>query len=255
LLPRLLGPMELPAVIADRERRFAQDLGYRILRVVETLDDDAEAEIRPALEALAAGELSSALELDERLALALAGGWSWRPAAPASISLVIDGLRSGLPRSLDAHDDGWLREEVRRFVDSPAFAGPGEVFVRFAAFVEDDAIRLEAWLRGRPVVDLEAERFAAIPDGLPGPGTLRPNTTLRTGTFSAAALHTVLDWTDDDATTIAAVHWGGQPRAFALDESVVAVLDAARQGRWAGDPQTRAALLQCGALVWLPRPR
>lgn len=264
LLPRVLcEPIAIdPAAAARaRTRRFTQDVGYRILRVIETLDDDAEAELRPVLEALAEhDDPEPALhELDERLRLALAGGWTWRPAPEPSIDLVMDGLRSGLPRSLEARDDAWLRAQVKRFVASPAFAGRGELFVRFAAFVDDDAIAFEAWLRARPSVDLEAERFAAIPDGTPEAGTLRCNATLRTGTFSANALRTVLDWSDDeiadDVVELVAVHWGGEPRAFVLDAEPRRVLEAARQGRWAGDADTRAALLLCGTLVWLPRPR
>ena len=264
LLPRILCEriaIDPAAAQRERARRFAQDVGYRILRVVETLDDDAEAEVRPALEALAAGDDPQHVlpELDARTKLALAGGWTWRRAPEPTIDLVMDGLRSGLPRSLDVRDDAWLRAQVRSFVASPEFRGQGELFVRFAAFVDDDAIALEAWLRARPVIDLDAERFAAIPDGTPDDGTLRVNATLRTGTFSASALRTVLDWSDDeidgDVVELAAVHWGGEPRAFALGDEPRRVLDAATHGRWAGDPDARAALLLCGALVWLPHPR
>ena len=65
----------------------------------------------------------------------------------------------------------------------------------------------------------------------------------------------VLGLQADAAVELAAVHWGGEPRAFALGDEPRRVLDAATHGRWAGDPDARAALLLCGALVWLPHPR
>jgi hypothetical protein len=167
---------------------------------------------------------------------------------------VRDGLRSALPRSLTPA----LEAQVGAFVLSAAFRGQGEVFVRFAAFVDDPVAQLEAWLRQRPVIDLEAERFGVLPEtvpSLPGAGTLRLNSTFRLGRFPAEAVQTVLDWDADGTIDLGAVHYGGEPRAFEVTPDVEAVLEGAARGAWTGDPQTRDTLLEAGALVWLPRPR
>ena len=182
--------------------------------------------------------------------IAAAGGWLWRPAPKPSVDLVRDGLRSALPRSLTPA----LEAGVDAFVASPEFRGQGEVFVRFAAFADDPSVHLEAWLRRRPLIDLEAERFAVIPDE-PGDGTLRLNRTFRLGSFPADAVSTVLDWDSEGTVALAAVHYGGEARAFEVTPEVDAVLEGAMRGAFTGDTQTQQTLLEAGALVWLPRPR
>lgn len=158
-----------------------------------------------------------------------------------------------------------LEASAARFVASEHFGQRGDLAERFAAFLGSndappvwaDRVRLEAWLLAPPLLDLEAERFGAIPDPeAEAPGRLRPSTTLRIGEFTRDAVVSVIDWPPEGPTTVklAAALFGGSPRAVELAPQTEAELDAAKDGRIAGR-EIADALLEAGLLVWLPAPR
>ncbi len=182
------------------DRRLLQDLGYRLLLLIEPSDSGGPVEsgLLPQVDALAqacAGLLDdndaasvrdiqplveAALKTVDRLADHLppgqaaavgALGYRWRLRAAcldAGLEQVVAGLDDALPASFAELPD---REEVAwRFVDSTHFDGVGSLAARFAAWwqAEDgpdlDAMRLEAALRDLPARDHDAELFTVLPD-------------------------------------------------------------------------------------------
>lgn len=266
--------------------RTLQDVGYRSLLCIEALDsDEAEDALLPLIDQMAEHTTvlrrGSDVEIDETMAAladaletldpaanaAVFGIGEVDPAAPTTVMVdrICSGLRSALPRSLADVGDEALAPWVSRFILS-GFTGRAEVFVRFAAFLQEtedrspswaDPLALEAWLRASPSVDLEAERFAAVPDGPPAEATgrLRPNATIRRRSFSSAAAMQVLDIEHDAPTVeLLAAHFAGSPRAVACSPDVLAALEKAEDGLFAANWEAVDALLASGLLVWLPTP-
>ncbi len=279
-----------------RMRRGLQDLGYRALLALEHADDEGVDAVWPALEEVAAhagalrepveaGAIETARESGARLLTALADraglpepvrhalpaqGHVAAPSgrvAPEALPGLVTGLQSGLPDTLSGAMDETLMPAAWSFVRSPAFAGPEELRVRFAAFVrqepaaglDPDAIALEAWLRRRPHRDAEAERFGGLPaedtEAL-GPGRLRPNATFRRGIFPGPTATHLLDWPRSaERVELCAAWLHGEPRVVEVTPELVAILEALEQGRAVPLDEDLRSLIEGGVLVWLPAPR
>ncbi len=214
------GPLSVDLARADRlaRRKLLQDLGYRLLLLVEHTGEGGPVErtLLPQVDALAgaaadliAGEEAAldtvsvdsvvedalaavdtvAMHLPEGLAAAAGAlGYRWclrEAAVDGGLDQLVDGLDDALPDSFGGMPD---REEVAwRFADSDAFDGTGSLAARFLAWWEAeggpdlDALRFEATLRDLPRRDPEAELFAVLPpeDVALQPPALRANQTLR----------------------------------------------------------------------------
>ncbi len=266
--------------------RWLQDLGYRSLLCVEALDsDEAEDAVLPLVDRMAEhavrlregdevevdgtlaalGQAIASLDPEASPAVFGTGEVGSATPTPVAVDRICSGLRSALPRSLNEVSDEALAPWVSRFIRD-RFEGRGEVFVRFAAFMREaedgheawvGALALEAWLRASPSVDLEAERFAAVPAAPPAPGTgrLRPNATIRRASFATTSVTEVLEL-EHEAETIelVAAHFAGSPRAVPYSALVAAALESAENGLFGRDWDTVETLLGSGLLVWLPAP-
>lgn len=256
--------------LAARDRHGASDLGYRLLLHVEALDSDAaEDALVPLVDALAEGRQVTELvcEIEERLrsldpATAdrpLAGGWSWLPPSAGAQTSLQAGLRTALPRALE---DLPLEDLILDFATSDCRPRPASLALRFCEHLDAtghpgaEAARLEAWLQETPATDLEADRFAALPDDGLEEGRVRLNATLRRCTVSRAALDTVLGDASEGAeeTSVIAIRWRGEPRVLEASVPVVDALEQAAAGLLRGSEVARD-LLEQGFVIWFPTVR
>ncbi len=275
--------LQRPAALAPaderrqaRDRLAAADLAYRVLLHVEALDTDAaEDALLPWVDALAAGEdLDGAVsELARRLRAidpaaaerTLATGWSWSSSTPGAQRSLAAGLRGALPRSLADVDEADLVASTARFAEADHLPRPTPLASRFAAHAAHkaspwaDLARLEAWLRDEPAQDLEAERFAALPEDTTEAGRVRLNETARRGTFARTVLDALLSdepsepGLEADAALIA-IRWAGEPRVLEETPEVRAALEAAENGVLEPGDATDA-LLERGFILWFPPAR
>ncbi len=261
---------------AARDRNAASDLAYRVLLHIEALDTDAaEDALMPCVERLAEGtDLSAATtELAARLRSldpataerTLATGWSWSTSSLGAHRSLSAGLRGALPRALAEVDDSALSSLATSFAEADRVPVAAPLSARFSAFAIASAlpcaelVRLEAWLRDVPAADLEAERFAALPELPCDAGRIRLNETIRRGVFERAALETVLgdappEQTPEGDTALVAIRWAGEPRVLEESPEVRAALQAAEAGDLMPGESTEA-LLERGFIVWFPPNR
>lgn len=300
----LVDEIELDPVRARRlrERHAARELGFRALSALAADDDpgveamlwprleavgtrcaqvsnstgqDSAANLAPEVEALrtALGELAQRREGAWGTVAELGAAWpepgTWGPAAPG-LRQVAQGLASGLPDTLGREpiDDA----TALAFVVGDAFRGPGELRTRFLAHAGDEldeATRLEHFVRARPHVDEEADAFGVIPDidaDVAPLGRLRPHSTFRTASFTAASISRVLGWSPSTPhARLGRVFVDGSARVFELDEELAAAMswleehhdpDAGWQRFDAGELAPAVlGLIEARAWVWLAQPR
>lgn len=258
-----------------RAKRRAADLGYRILLHIETLDSDAaEDELLPHVDALAQSNGASIDAVIEELGATLrrvdagaadrtmAGGWTWCPPSHGTALSLATGLRTALPRSLADVDDDTLTRWAADFAaqDSPSARDLGSRFATFAASNLPDiaaTTAFESWLRAAPALDLEAERFGAVPERDDAAGRVQLNATLRKNRFDTHAVSLVLgddDTNDEGVQTRVAIRWAGEPRVIDCTPDIERALDTAKNGVLALDEATET-LIERGFVVWLPDPR
>ncbi len=269
----------LPVRQRRRTKRWISDLAYRVLLHVEALDSDqAEDELLPPLDALAeqlddpeADPQAVVADLESRLRSldpaaaerTLGGGWLWRPPSPGSLTMLQEGLRSALPRALADQEPTTLQACTHGLALADQHAQPRDLASRAADVLATtiprppaEAARFEAWLRRGPRIDLEAERFAALPDETPSGGRVRVNATYREGVFPASAVAAVLGAEPEPAAEVVlgAVHWNGEARVVDVDDPVRQALRAAREGVVSPGAAT-TTLLERGFIVWMPDVR
>ena len=291
-----------------RARRLVQQLGRRTLRALEWLQpgslgfQEALAAADGPLEALQAlqadllsgkadateAHITAAIVADELDALALppsVGGrigglaamW-WRAPGPASADQVVDGLDSALPSA--AGEVAGLAKLGGAFVESPEFAGMGDLGGRFGRWIErlePQTIDLtpvqaadlvfEGWLRALPRQDLDASRFAVMGDSaeLAGPevlSELRPHASLRRRAFAAHDVRRWLDDTESDTESdteieLVAAWVEDLPVVLTLESPLRSALDRITgiDPTAPATPEALAVLVAHGLVVWSPRPR
>lgn len=166
------GPVELSmsSARAKRARRVHQDMGYRALLILESLDEGSPRtgqieqrsfEVLEAMshraQALGLGEAQAGAPDDELMAELVACfelqrqhvgdelvdalpalGLSWQQVQPAgSLELVRQGLVSALPMTLEQSGLTLEHELVARFVAAEQFGELGPLAKRFAQYIED----------------------------------------------------------------------------------------------------------------------
>lgn len=288
------GPLsaELLDMRRLRARRAVQDLGYRLLLVLEHCGEGpVEDRLLPELDALAlvAGgllsegdeslaaqaiqsALSSLDEVADRLPDALSasvGAMGMRfllrdAQVDAGLDQLLEGLADALPDTWEGMAES---EEVAwRFAVSDHFDRSGSLAARFAAWwaeeggADADLVGLEALVQDLPRRDDEAELYAVVPEAPPPPGrgVNRLNRTLRRAWLAEDVLDAEdiegNDRFDEEGRVEVAVAWlAGTPRILVLDDALAQALDEVAEGRVAElEPWLR--LVEAGHVVAWPAP-
>lgn len=276
-----------------RARRAVQDLGYRLLLVLEHCGEgpvedrllpevDALGELARSLldsgdEAQAAQAIQSALSAVDEVAARLPEGLSSAVGAmgmrfllrdaqiDAGLDQVLEGLADALPDTWESMAEG---EEVAwRFLASEHFDRSGTLAARFAGWwteeggADADLVSLEALVHDLPRRDEEAELYAVVPEEppTPGRGVNRLNRTLRRAWLAEDVLDAEdmegVDRFDEEGRVEVAVAWlAGTPRVLVLDEATAAALDAVEAGE-AAELEPWLRLVESGHVVAWPAPR
>jgi len=286
------GPLPVDPVRARRgqERRLLQDLGARLLLILEhTGEGRVEQALLPRVDALAeaAGAVDEGrpVDLEGTVRAALAAldavadrvpgdlaaacsGLGTRAllrtgSVDAGLDQVLAGLQEALPDTMagmaDPEDVAW------RFATSTALDRPGSLPARFASWWEEeggadpDLVRLEALVRDTPRGDAEGELFAVVPEApvAPGQGVCRLNRSLRRAWLDAelfdAEEQQIAPRDEHDRVQVAVAWLDGAPRVLVLDAAAAAALDAVAAGR----PAPWSALLplvEAGLVLTWPAP-
>lgn len=276
-----------------RARRAVQDLGYRLLLVLEHAGEGPiEDRLLPEIDVLAQvaagllteGEESRAAQaiqtalgaLDEVAALlpdrlsSAVGAMGMRfllreAQIDAGLDQLLEGLADALPDTWESMTEpeevGW------RFAASDHFDRSGTLAARFAAWwaeeggADADLVALEALVQDLPRRDEEAELYAVVPEAPPpaGQGVNRLNRTLRRAWLDEDVLEAEdiedNDRFDEEGRVEVAVVWlAGTPRILVLDEALAQALEDVEAGREAElEPWLR--LVESGHVVAWPSPR
>ncbi len=251
------GEIEAPSFEQRFLRRQVLDLLARLLVMIELHNFEQEDHFQELLDAAEplAGSLAPDTEkveawMNELGERASAVGWSALmntgfERTELGRQQVVTGLQS-----VSFWDLSQVYEDIDAFIDSDVFWSDGPLSVRFAGWlkstgIEDaDRMAFEALMASEPQVDVEFERFGALPEPHLT-GRIRPNLTLKLANSVPG------EWIGAEGVlNIAAIVVDGevvilemQPEHFDALENPD-VNDAATQ-----------ELLEVGVLVFLPNPR
>jgi len=258
-----LSLYQLPDIVLDAERaaenrklRTLQDIGKRLLSVLEWMSDDAREEMWPLL-------MEAADHIHDRQPFELS---VWQEEVHNRLlSLdVSDQLYSAFSQRGTIQDHGHTvleeglqhcfvekhlsEKEIQTLASSRDFWSLGTLWNRAPRSFEQDVLHLEGWLKDLPHEDVSARLF-----GMPyaeEEGSLVLNSTFRRGCFSLVSLEKVLGWSH--AGEILCFWTQGEPMVLVVDAELSScIADVQQHGR--SSSSLIPELVQIGLLVWLPQ--